>query len=154
MAEEESLMGKRTANTGDKAPRIVRGRVDSLSIYEITEDELRTLEQGSPSSTYFNFAIALLSTALSFITVLTTTSIPSGKLFTVFVVITVVGFALGSFLLILWCRTKSSVRVIVDRIKQRIRQEESADESVTTGAATPGDSAASPSDSAGEESES
>ena len=52
--------------TGEKAVQIKRGRVDSLSLYEITDNELDILTAGSPSSLYLNFAIFLLSRAFLF----------------------------------------------------------------------------------------
>lgn len=55
------------------SPRIIRGRVDSLSLYEITETELDTLERGSPYSIHLNFGVFLLTLGLSFLTSLLTT---------------------------------------------------------------------------------
>jgi len=46
--------------------KINRGKLGSISLYEVTEDELNILERGSPSSTYLNFSIGLLSIGISF----------------------------------------------------------------------------------------
>jgi len=115
---------EQTESIGEKSPRIRRGRVDSLSLYEITDNELDTLEKGSPSSLYLNFAICLLSTATSFLIALLTSTITK-QIFQVFViVIVVVGYVLGILLLLLWLRSRKSVAGVVKRIKERIPEEE------------------------------
>lgn len=43
---------------------ILRAKIDTLTIYEISEEELLTIERGSPDSIYLTIAIALLSFAL------------------------------------------------------------------------------------------
>ncbi len=72
-------------------PEIRRGRVAQLTIYEVSEIELETLAQGSANSIYLNFAIFLLSVSVSLIIALLTATIASNRVFTVFVVIAVVG---------------------------------------------------------------
>lgn len=106
--------------SGEKMPRIKRGRFDSLNLYEITDDELRSLEEGSPSSLHLNFAIALLSTAASFVATLATAEVKSELAMFVFVAIIVVGFAMGGFLMLHWWRTRRSISEIVARIKRRL----------------------------------
>ena len=76
-------------------PEIRRGRVPSLEIYEITKDELGTLEQGTPCGLFLNLAIFFWSTAASFFTSVVTGNIQSTKVFMVFVVVIVVGIAAG-----------------------------------------------------------
>lgn len=99
--------------------RILRGRVDSLSLYEVTEYELNVLEEGSPSSTLLNFAIFFISVALSFLTALLTSSPSSDRIFAVFVVLVVAGFGGGVVLLTLWWRARTRVDVVVEKIKER-----------------------------------
>ncbi len=111
-------------HTGEKPFKIKRGRVDSLSLFEITEHELNVLESGSPSSLFLNFALLLLSTAVSFLIALTSTTIASDRVFTVFVVIVVLGFISGLILLVLWWKNRQSTASIVARIRQRIPPEE------------------------------
>ena len=45
----------KTENTEDENIRIVRGRVDSLSLYEITDHELNILEKGISKLYIFKF---------------------------------------------------------------------------------------------------
>lgn len=114
---------EQSESIGEKHPRIRRGRVDSLSLYGITDYELEILEKGSPSSIYLNLAIFLLSIATSFLIALCTSTIASVRTFTVFVVLIVVGYVVGIFLLLLWLRDRKSVPDIVKKIKNRIPSE-------------------------------
>lgn len=100
--------------------RILRGPVDSLSLYEITDYELEVLEGGYPSSTYLNFAIFFFSVGASFFAVLLTTKITSIYIFTIFVVLTVVGFAASLVLFVLWRRTRLRVNDLIKKIKARV----------------------------------
>lgn len=110
----------RVMGAGSGRTRIVRGRVDSIPLYEITGSELDVIEQGSPSSTFQSFALCFLSIAVSFLTTLTTVQIDSTPLFVCFTVATMVGFAGGTVLLVLWLHTRSRFRDAVNRIKARI----------------------------------
>lgn len=110
--------------TGEKTFKIKRGRVDSLSLYEITEHELNVLENGSPSSLLLNFSLVLLPTATSFLITLLTTTIQSDRMFSVFVMLVICGYISGLILLILWWRNRKSITGIVSRIRDRIPQEE------------------------------
>jgi hypothetical protein len=113
MSEED------TEEVGEKGPRILRGRVDSFALYEITDAELDTLESGSPSSTHLNFAIFLLSVAVSFFIALTTSTM-SDRVYTLFLVFTVIGAIGGAYSFVLWHRARESVKLVVKRIRARI----------------------------------
>lgn len=104
-------------------PAIRRGRVERLTIYEVSEFELDTLERGSPDSIFLNIAIALLSSAISLLVTLLTTTIESMRTFVVFVVCVVVGFVIGVILLILWWRSHSSVSDYIKTIRNRVPPE-------------------------------
>jgi glucan phosphoethanolaminetransferase (alkaline phosphatase superfamily) len=104
--------------------RIIRGRVDSLSLYEVTDSELKTLERGSPSSIYLNFAIFLLSVGISFLIALLSTTISSLRVYIAFIVLTSVSLIIGLVLLCLWWRNRGAVRETIDEIKQRIPSSE------------------------------
>jgi hypothetical protein len=117
MAEGAPIMAHE--NEGSIQPRILRGRVDSLSLYEITDYELQVLEEGSPSSTYLNFAIFFLSIAAAFLIALLTTPPAAERLYTVFVVMVVVGFSSGFVLLVLWRKSRTRLSVVIQRIRER-----------------------------------
>jgi hypothetical protein len=83
-------------------PEIRRGRIDKLTIYEISDSELNILEKGSPSSIFLNFAVFLLSVAVAFTVALFTANVPAGKVFTSFLVSTIIGYVGGILLLVFW----------------------------------------------------
>lgn len=99
--------------------RIDRAKYDSITLYEVSEDELNTIEQGSPSSTYLNIAISLLSIFLALLITLLTVSITDIKIYTFFVIVTVVAFVGGIVLFILWLGTRTSTKTIFKRIRDR-----------------------------------
>lgn len=104
-------------------PAIRRAKLDRLDIYEISESELETLERGAPDSLFLNFAIFLLSSAISFLTALLTTNIESPRAFAVFVILTVVGLVGGAMLLALWCWFRQSKIKIFAQIRGRMPPE-------------------------------
>jgi len=104
-------------------PEIRRARIDRLNIYEVSDSELQLLERGSPESLFLNFAIFLLSSAISLLAALLTTNIESTRVFNVFVIVTVVGFIAGMFLLALWRWYTRSRSTIFEQIRQRMPPE-------------------------------
>lgn len=99
------------------------GKVDSICLYQVTEDELDILEKGSPSSLYLNFSLFLISSAVSFTASLVFTDITSLKVFTVFVLFTILGYILGILLFILWYRDFRSSSSISKKIRKRLEAE-------------------------------
>jgi hypothetical protein len=116
---EEAFMSDQPQQ-GELQPRIVRGRVGSLSLYEITDYELDVLAAGSPNSVYLNFGVFFLSIGLSFLASLFSATFQSDRRYTVFLVVAVVGLALGLVLLVVWARSKSRVDDVIKRIKERV----------------------------------
>jgi hypothetical protein len=120
---------EKTESFGEKSPTIKHGRVDSLTIYEITDYELDTLAAGSPSSIYLNFAIFLFSICGSGILALLTATFQSVLAQTVAVVLTILGGVIGLLLLLLWRRSHTSITTIVKRIRDRVPPAEGANSS-------------------------
>jgi len=104
-------------------PEIRRARIDKLTIYEISDSELDLLEKGMPRSIFLNFAILLLSVAVSFTIALCTSNVPAGKVFTSFLVVLVIGYVGGFLLLILWLKDYQSASAIVCAIRKRLPPE-------------------------------
>ncbi len=104
-----------------------RGTYAHLTLYEVEKSELELLAQGSPDSLYLNFAIFLLSVAVTALVALftlpTDKTSPVSMTFIVFVVITVLGFIIGIFLLLLWLKKRRSVSALVQEIKSRLPPE-------------------------------
>ena|ERR1700722_1682740 len=107
----------------DFLPAIRRARIDRLNIYELSESELNILERGSPESLFMNFAIFLLSSAVSLLISLLTTKIESNRTFNVFVIGTILGFIRGFLLLALWGWYRRSRLTIFEQIRRRMPPE-------------------------------
>lgn len=107
----------------EKGPRIRRAKVDSLDLYEITEDELTTLEHGSPGSLFLLFSTFLLSVAISFLISILSTKIENNHTYIFFVVITVVGFVVGLVLLGLWIKENKSSTSVSMKIRERMKDD-------------------------------
>lgn len=114
---------KSTEESSVFLPEIRRARFDKLTIYEISESELDILEKGSPSSTYLDFAIGLLSAAIAFSITLASTDINSTKIFSVFVISVILGYLFGLVFLILWWKNYTSVSGVVNIIRNRLPPE-------------------------------
>ncbi len=106
----------------DEKVEIKRGRVDSLTIYEVREDELVVIGKGSSTSIFLNFSIFLLTTSISFLIALLTGNYENKIiLFTIFFVITSVGFIIGIILMILWLRQKDDFKDAIRAIRKRMK---------------------------------
>lgn len=101
-------------------PEIRRGRIGSLTIYDVSEGELEILERGSPDSIYLNFSIGLLSNCVSFLIALATTSATSLSAKIFLISSTIITGINGTFLLILWFRNRRTVPGLIQRIKDRV----------------------------------
>ena len=111
------------SNRAPFAPEIRRAPLGALIIYEISESELEILERGSPSSIFLNFAIFLLSVAISFTLTLTTTTMKSEMLYVTFLVVSINCFIVGILFVILWWRNYQSMSKLVDVIRRRLPPE-------------------------------
>lgn len=100
-------------------PAIHRVRLDKITIYDITESELESIERGSPESTLLNLGIAVLSIAISFSIALATTDIASTKTFCVFVSVTIIGYIAAVALLLVWWRMRASTHSVAATIRNR-----------------------------------
>lgn len=99
----------------DDALVIVHGK--DLHTYEVTKDTLQSIKRAASSgSDELAWGIGLLTFALSSIITLATTDIESiyAKIF--FILVPIVGIALGSYFLKKWWPRKSEVTKIVDDI--------------------------------------
>lgn len=103
--------------------RIIRGRVDSVRLYEVKENELDILENGEPTGLYLNFAIFLFSLASSGILALCTATFKSYLIENTFLFVSIIGLLGGLFLSILWYRGRKSIKSIISTIKDRIPPE-------------------------------
>lgn len=107
----------------DFLPKVQLGRPGDLKVHLVSDEELTRLEEGSGQSLFLNLGIGVLSIAVSFLVALLTTQINSIKVFTVFVIITVIGFLSGTVFLILWWRTRQPISKLVQQIRDRMPSE-------------------------------
>jgi len=121
--------------SGRQEIRVRRGRVESVDLYEIKENELELLERGTPAGLFITFAIFLLSLAFGAITTLSTATFANSRIESLFLIVSVVGVLGGIFLLILWCRSRQSIAQVVRDIRgrippdvERMHQDESLDD--------------------------
>ena len=101
-------------------PTIRRARLQRLAIYEVEESELAILERGALDTIFLNITVALLSMSVSLSLALLTAEFPSDRAWTVFLVITVVGYVAGVIMLLVWWRSRVSVAACTRNIRQRL----------------------------------
>lgn len=104
--------------------RVTRGKVDSIVLYEVTEDELQTLEHGPANATYFNFAIALIPLGVSLFVTIFTVTITSVATLAIFFSTGLICLLAGVILLIVWYRTEDSAKGLIRRIRERVHNTE------------------------------
>ncbi|MCL2289577.1 MAG: hypothetical protein FWC34_02570 [Bacteroidetes bacterium] len=114
-------MAKNT--NSDKSLRVRRGRVDSVCLYEVKENELEVLENGESTSFHLNFAIFLLSTAVTSILTLCTATFASPLLQNIFLFVAIVGILFGAYLLLRWRKGRKSIKLVILTIKSRLQPE-------------------------------
>jgi len=111
-------------DSDSKPPRIRRGRVESVDLFEIKEHELELFQKGSPADLHLNFSIFLLSLAFTSIAALATATFQNENVHTTFIVIGVVGVILGAYFLIAWWRNRTPLSLVCKRIRERIKESE------------------------------
>src|SRR4051812_21342248 len=104
-------------------PEVRRGRIERLSIYDVSEDELEILARGSSDSIYLNFAISLLSVFFSFLIALLTTTSRSTTVQVFLISATIITGINGSLLLAIWFRNRRTVSDLIEKIKARMPPE-------------------------------
>lgn len=114
------MMSQLSTSENSLSPVIRRAKFDTLTIYEISEEELLIIEKGSPDSIYLTISIALISFAMAIFCSLLVTDIKSSIVMTLYIVIVVVGFVVGGIMLLLWNKSKDSVSVCVANIRRRL----------------------------------
>ena len=102
--------------------RVNRAKVDSITIYDVTESELIEIESGNAVDWLFNAAIACATTTVSFIVTLTTTKIENVKLFYSYVILTCVSAVSTMVLFINWKVLKGKRDNVIVRIKARKKE--------------------------------
>lgn len=110
----------------DNTIKIIRGKVDSINIYEVSESELSIIESGAPSSLYLNFVTFLSGIFISFLSILLTMTFNLKErkdliLFIIFMLIEVVTGFLTLIMFIIWLTKRKDLSHLIKRIKERIK---------------------------------
>lgn len=113
-------MARKASTSHQLAPVVNISLVGELNVYLVHEHELDELAEGSPATLAFNGAIALISVGMTLFITLTTTTITLGWLFNVYLFICINFLLVGTILLVYWWRTRTSVRRMVRKIKDRM----------------------------------
>ncbi len=91
-----------------------------LTAYTVLEHELDIIAAGSPANLAFNFAVALISIGISFVLTLTTTTIPSNRLFYGYLIACLNCMLVGIIMFAYWLKTRTTVSITVAKIKSRL----------------------------------
>jgi hypothetical protein len=112
---------------------VKRGKFDSLTIYEVTEQEIKIIENGSTNSIFFNFSIFLLSVCASFfVAIFTVEWFPKKEpphlvSFIVFLVVAILTLITGTICFIVWLKSNDSFKETIKTIKLRLKEEKTED---------------------------
>ncbi len=109
-----------TSSNGNKNVAVRHARVASIDIYEIKDSELDIFEKGESASVQLNFAILLFSLAFTSITTLFTASFKLEIIQTTYLCVAVFGIMVGLYLLILYLKTRTSVKDVVRNVRKRM----------------------------------
>lgn len=113
-----------------------RGKMDSITVFEVTEDELGDLQKSADDGIYFNFFLVTISVLISFLISILTTDIASIKLYIAFMLIVLVSFVFSLLFFALWLKdrnkTKTERKNLIAKIRARIGPDASLDREPTS----------------------
>ena len=113
-----------TVQEASDSLHVKRAKVDSITIYDVTESELVEIESCNAVDWLFNVAIACITTTISFIITLTTTKIESGRLFYAYVILACVSGVASIGFFVNWKILKGKRDNVIVRIKARKKETE------------------------------
>jgi hypothetical protein len=110
-------------NEVQKPSEIIRYiRLERLTVYEISEDELNNLEHGPPAPLLLSIALFLLGAAVTITATLFSVEIKDLKTYCIFMICMIIGYVVGVILLIITIiqirKNKSVGKAIRDRAKR------------------------------------
>lgn len=99
---------------------IKRSRIGSISVYEISDAELESLERGSPSTALTNISFFCASSFLSFLIVVTTSTGLDIKVYMVYFTVGLVSLAASIICGIVAYKMGGGIKEITSKIRGRI----------------------------------
>ena len=104
----------------ERTLRVNLAPVDSVNIYEVTENELETMENGPPSHD-LNFAISLLTIAITVAIALVTSGFKSATAELIFIIVSIIAFIASLYLASRWWQANRSFKKVASVIRDRKR---------------------------------
>ena len=104
----------------ERTLRVNLAPVDSVNIYEVTENELETMENGPPSHD-LNFAISLLTIAITVAIALVTSGFKSATAELIFIIVGIIAFIASLYLASRWWQANRSFKKVASVIRDRKR---------------------------------
>lgn len=104
--------------------KVRKSYVEYVNIYEVTENELTTLENGGQSTIMLDIAISLLSIAITCIITLVTSTFGSDMVKNSFLFAAISCLIVGGVLLVIGWKGRQSISIVVNQIKSRLKTEE------------------------------
>lgn len=119
--DSESSEKPKSDKMNDEKIPVKKAKMDSISIYELSEAELDILEQGSPNSLMLNFAIFFGGIFFSFLANLLISDFSGkDKIYISYNVITFGSLVTSVITLILWIKGNNEFKQTIKRIRNRM----------------------------------
>lgn len=100
-------------------PEVVTYRIPRIEVYQVTDDELRRIEDGfGQVGQDLTFAVASLSVCIAFAITLVTATL-SEKLFAIFLSLVVIAALVALYTGARWWRTKRAAPTVIATIRSR-----------------------------------
>lgn len=101
--------------------QVRRGTIDSITVYDVTDDELKILKSGEPANTNFAVFVAALGIAISCILTLVATEKFKNVLYqTVVFFLLFLSIAIGLYSFFRWIKGKNEINKLIEKIKSRL----------------------------------
>jgi hypothetical protein len=108
-------------------PQIVTYRIPRIEVYQVTDDELRRIEEGfNQVGQDLTFAVASLSFCIAFAIALATAS-PPNRLFIIFLILVILFSLVALYTGMRWWRARKAAPAVIATIRSR-RVEPQVDE--------------------------
>ena len=112
------------ANNEAETVPVNRGRIDSVTVYDVKEEELQALEEGGSRAKWQSQVCTLFVSVVitSLMTLMATKDFKYDWAQSVFVCLIIVGLLLGGYLFFDLKKTQKSNSQIADKIRSRVKK--------------------------------
>lgn len=117
--ERIQVFSPHESESGEKI-KIIRGKLDSLTVYDVTENELIVLERGSDATIWFNFFIGTISIAVTMLVSLFTANWDGREIaFIVFICVSILFAVIATICFVFWFKERGQHKTTIDAIRKR-----------------------------------